>query len=134
MTTAARLLNATTFYVVAALGIGLAVVLFTVEVNSDPAIEFGEPQAERSGGVSVVEVRARNTTDETRCPEVRIAARDGDGVDLAEAVAQPVEDDDGLAPGERVVYRARLTEMTDQEYREEFDAYAAYVWEMQECP
>lgn len=130
-----RFLNVTTLYVICGLGIAAALILFTIEVNSTPAIEFGDPSGERQAdGSAVVHVRATNTTDEPKCPEVRIAARDTDGNDLAEAVAEQVGDRNQVNPGERVTFRAHLTGISDQEYEEEFDEYAAYVWDMHDCP
>lgn len=133
MKTLARYLNATTFYVAASLGIFAALSLFFFEVNRSDDIEFAEPIAERSGGVSTVEMRARNTTDETLCPEIRIAARDGEGRDLDVEVAEPVGDDGVFQPRESIRFRAVLDDISDQEFEEEFDEYAAFVWEMHDC-
>lgn len=128
-----RALNATTLHILAAGGVLLAFILFTVEVNRGTAIEFSEPLAERSGAVVDVEVRATNTTSEPKCPEVRIAARDSEGVDLAEAVATSPTGDTEILPGERATYQARLTVDSARELDEELDEYAAYVWEMHDC-
>lgn len=133
MKTLARYLNATTFFVAASLGILVALSLFFYEVNRSDDIEFATPISERSDGASIVQVRARNTTDETICPEIRIAARDGEGKDLDVAVAEPVNDDGEFQPRESILYRAVLDDITEQEFTEEFDDYATFVWEMQDC-
>jgi hypothetical protein len=128
-----RVLNATTFTAVAVMGIAVACLLFAIEVNRRPAIDFSEPRVERVGGVSVVEVVAINTTGDARCPEVRIAARDREGVDVADAAARPVEGSDELLAGERRTYRAELTGIDESELDEELDEYAAYVWDDGRC-
>lgn len=133
MKTLARYLNATTFYVAASVGIFTALSLFFFEVNRSDDIEFAEPLHDRSDGVSVVEVRARNTTDHTLCPEIRIAARDGEGRDLAVVVAEPVEDDGVFQPRESIRFRGVLEGISDREFEEEFDEYSAFVWEMHDC-
>ena len=133
MTSVRELLNATTFTVAAGVGIAVACLLFAFEVNRQPAIDFSEPRAERDGDVVVVDVRAINTTDDPRCPEIRIAARDREGTDLAEAVARPVDGDAEILGGGRRTFRAELTGISDQEIEEELDEYAAYVWDEGDC-
>lgn len=129
----AEALNSTTFYVVSAAGIALALVLTVVEIQAEPAVEVEVASSERTGSVSVVDARATNTTDEPQCPEIRIAARDGDGVDLDEVVATPVEGSERIQPGQSLRYRGELTDVTEQEINEELDEYAAYVWELGSC-
>ena len=133
MKTLGRYLNATTFYAAAAVGIVIAASLYFYEVNQGEDIEFSEPIAQRSEGVSTVQVRATNQTDKTLCPEIRIAARDPDGEDLESVVAEPVDDDGVFSPRESIRFQAVLAGITDQEFDEEFDEYAAFVWEMHRC-
>ena len=133
MKTLGRYLNATTFYVAAVAGIVIAVSLYFYEVNRTADIELSEPIAQRSGNVSVVQVRATNQTDDVLCPEIRIAARDRDGQDLDSAVAEPVDDEGVFSPRESIRFRGVLDDITDSELSEEFDEYAAFVWEMRSC-
>lgn len=133
MKTLARYLNATTFYVAAIAGIVIAASLYFYEVNRNEDIELSEPVAQRSRGVSVVQVRATNRTDGVLCPEIRVAARDGDGQDLDAVVAEPVDDEGVFSPRESIRFRAVLDGITEKEFDEEFDEYAAFVWEMREC-
>lgn len=126
-------LNSTTFYIVSVAGIALALVLTVVEIQAEPAVEVEVASSERTDSVSVVDARATNTTDEPQCPEIRVAARDSDGVDLDEVVATPVEGSERIQPGQSVRYRGELTDITEQEINEEFDEYAAYVWELGSC-
>ena len=112
MKTLGRYLNATTFYVAAITGIVVAASLYLYEVNRNEDFEFSEPVAQRSRGVSVVQVRATNKTDDLLCPEIRIAARDGDGQDLDAAVAQPVDVVGVFSPRESIRLRAVLDGIT----------------------
>lgn len=129
----AEALNSTTFFVISAAGIALALVLIVVEIQAEPAVEVEVTSSERTGSVSVVEARATNTTEEPQCPEIRIVARDRDGVDLDEVVARPLEGSERIPPGRSVRYRGELTEVTEQEIAEELDEYAGYVWELGSC-
>lgn len=133
MKTLAGYLNATTFYVASSVLIFVAISLFFFEVNRSDDIEFAEPIDQRSGGVSTVEVRARNTTDDMLCPEIHIAARDGEGRDLDVVVAEPIDDDGVFQPRESIRYRGVLDDISNQEFDEEFDEYAAFIWEMHDC-
>lgn len=133
MKTVGRYLNATTFYAAAIAGMVIAASLYFYEVNRSEDIELSEPVAQRSRGVSVVQVRATNRTDEILCPEIRIAARDGDGQDLDTVVAEPVDDEGVFSPRESIRFRGVLDRITETEFDEEFDEYAAFVWEMREC-
>lgn len=138
------------FLAVCALGILVAILMGVVEIGRRPPVELGEPMDERRGLVSVVTVEATNRTEVTRCPEIRIAARDRDDADLEEHVAQPifgVEEEvaepvdpgeqgagERLEPGETRTYRATFRELTEADYDEDLKEFAAYVWEAPECP
>lgn len=126
--------STTTYYVLAAVGIAIALGLTICEAQKEDPLQIGTVRTERQGLTTVAEVRVQNQTEEPQCPELRIAARDSDGQDLDEAVARPVTGEETLAPGQIAVYRAELTGISESEYREELDEFSAYVWEFRPCP
>lgn len=127
-------LDSTTFYVLAALGIVVALGLVVYEAQREDPIEIGNVRTEREGLTTVAEVRVRNTADEAKCPEIRIAARDTDGQDLDEVIAEPATGDEKLTPGQTAVYRAELSDISEREYQEELEGFSAYVAEVRPCP
>lgn len=134
MRAALRRFHTPLFVAVCAVGAALSVGMGLVEVGNRPPVEVGDESEERSGLTSVVETEVSNVSDVARCPEIRIAARDRDDGDLAELVAEPVDGDGRLEPGESETYRAVFTELTAQEYDEELKEFFAYAREAEECP
>jgi hypothetical protein len=127
-----RLTGRTALYLAALLGAALSLVLFVVEVGNVPDIEVGDPVEERRGEVSVVTFEVTNNADEPLCPEIRVAARDREAHDLAEAVASPAGAPGHIAPGTSLRYTASL-EIDPVEYDEEVQEIRPYVYEIGPC-
>ena len=77
-----------------------------------------------------VQVLARNrSTTTTYCVEVTIKAVDGDGLTLAEAVAEPRTGESRLAPGDSVNLAAQLTGIDINDVND----YLAFVTDEHAC-
>ena len=111
----------------AALGLGVA------EVVNKPPLDIGEERVHRTGLVSTVDVPVRNTSTRPQCPQIRIAARDREGLDLEEVVARPQDSNGRLAPGQTVTYTSEFRRLTRLEYREKLDEFTAYAFRSDPC-
>ena len=120
------------FYALAIAGALVAGVLAVRTADDTAPVEIGEVVDRREGNDTMVEAEVVNVSDSPRCPEIRAAARDRGARDLAEAKAEPDGGVTRLAPGERRVYRARLT-LNEQEYAEDLDEFSVYTYELHDC-
>jgi hypothetical protein len=121
------------FYAVILAGSAAGLGLGVAEVYSRPPVDIGEERVHRTGLVSTVEVTVQNTSSEPQCPEVRIAARDREGLDLEEVVAEPETHTGPLAPGQTVTYEGVFRGLTPLDYREKLDEFTAYAFRSDPC-
>lgn len=126
--------QSTAFFGVIVAGLVAALALGLSEARDRPAVEFGEERVRRDGLVATVQVNARNRTDEVVCPEVRIAARDREGLDLEEVVARPQEGGPRIGPGSSQSYVGVFHNLSEDDYRERLDEFSAYVFDVEPCP
>ncbi|HEX9681674.1 MAG TPA: hypothetical protein VGA13_01210 [Acidimicrobiales bacterium] len=132
-TSAARRVSATAaFFGVCIAGIIVAVLLAAAEAGREPDLELSDVAEVQQGLLSEVSVEVTNNSDDERCPQIHIAARDRSARDLAEAPADPATGQARLAPGASATYTA-LVELTEQERREELDEFDAYVADDPPC-
>lgn len=123
------------FYAFCLAGVAVSLGLAVKEGAEKPPIAFGEERVVvRGPPASVVEVAVTNQSSVLRCPEVRIAARDREGRDLAEARARSLRGGAQIAPSEVVTYSTVLEGITEQEYREDLKEFSAYVFATRDCP
>ncbi len=130
----ARRSSETLFFAVCAVGIVAGLVLGVREVRDRPSIEFGDERVRRQGLVATVQVTATNRTDEDRCPEIRIAARDREGLDLQEVVARPADGGPKLAAGQSTTYVGVFRRLDAEDYDEKLDEFVAYEFADEPCP
>lgn len=122
----------TLFYALAVGGAAVALGLGIARVYDRPPVDIGPERVRREGLVATVQVTVKNRSDDTLCPEIRIAARDREGLDLEEVVAQP--DGSGtLSPGQATTYVGVFRKLTARDYREELDEFAAYPFSTNPC-
>ena len=114
--------------IAAAFGLGIA------EVYSRPPVDIGEERVRRDGLIATVHVPIRNRLDQPVCTEIRIAARDREGFDLEEVVAEPDRHTGPLAPGQTVTYIGVFEALTEEDYREKLDEFTAYAFRAEPCP
>lgn len=99
---------------------GAAAVTLTVhEVGRTPAVALHVTHTERTGLSTDVTASVRNTTDQSRCVRIRIAARDRGGKDLAVVTAESALQ---LPAHARRTVRARLI-LTARQYAERLHAF-----------
>ncbi len=90
-------------------------------------VAMGEEQVSREGGETVVSVNVKNRSDEAVCPEIRIAARDREGLDLDEVAARPRSGESRIEVDRSRLYVGTFTELTEQQLEEELDEFTAYL-------
>lgn len=90
-------------------------------------VAMGEEQVSREGGETVVSVNVKNRSDEAVCPEIRIAARDREGLDLDEVAAHPRSGEPRIEVDRSRLYVGTFTELTEQQLEEELDEFTAYL-------
>lgn len=112
-------------------GVVLSLGLLFIEVGDEPALEVGDVVEERSGLVSSVVFEVQSNSDDTLCPEVRVAARDREARNLVEVVAQP-QGERFIAPGATAAYSASL-EIDAVDYKEKLQEIRAYIYESRPC-
>jgi hypothetical protein len=117
------------FVVIAGMVVGFA--LGVREILDRPPVTLSDV---RVGDVTTegqkVQVLARNqSATSTYCVVVTIKAVDGDGLTLAEAVAEPRTGESRLEPGDSVNLAAVLTGLDS----DEVDDYLAFVTDEQSC-
>lgn len=122
----------TIFFTVSAAGAVVAFALGLAQVYDRPPVEFGNERVSRDGLVATVQVNVRNRSDEALCPDIRIAARDREGLDLEEVRARP-EGEGALSPGQSVTYIGVFRNLTALEYHEELDEFTAYAFAAEPC-
>lgn len=115
-------------------GAVIALLLGFREVYDRPVLRVGAERVGRDGLVSTVQVTIENTSDSRAyCPEVHVAARDREGLDLEDAVAEPDDGEGRLEPGDRMNYVGRLENLTAEDYDEELEEITAYVFAERPC-
>jgi hypothetical protein len=107
------------FVVLCMLGAAASVALTVREVVRSPAVAVSVVGSDRTGLTTTVTVAARNTTDESRCVSVRLAARDRNGRDLGSV---PVAGRHLLAPHATRRIPASIT-LTARDYAERLDRF-----------
>lgn len=120
------------FYALAAGGAAVAFGLGVAEVYDKPPVDIGAERVRREGNVATVQVTVKNRSQGTLCPEIRIAARDREGLDLEEVVARP-EGTGALAAGDADTYVGVFRGITPKEFREELDEFTAYAFAAGRC-
>lgn len=105
----------------------LSLALGVREARDRPPVSFGEEQVEHGGDATRVRVNVKNRTDEPLCPEIRIAARDREGLDLEEVVARPRSGSPAIGPDRSELYLGVFEELTDEQLEEELDELTAYL-------
>lgn len=132
-----RLSDATMTAVFVGLTVTAALAALTLGVRAarqQLPVELGEERVSREGGETIVRVTVRNRTEDVLCPEIRIAARDREGLDLDEQIARPRDSSERLEPERRKLYEAVFRDLSEQELAEELDEFTAYlVPDSEEC-
>ena len=108
--------------VVCAAGSAVALVLTVHEARYVPPVEANVVSKDRAGEVTAVVAEVRNTTGDSRCVVLRVAARDREGRDLAVSRAEQVR----LGPGERHRETVRLA-VSGRDARERQQRVDAFV-------
>ncbi len=122
------------FVSIVTLGLVLGLVLGIREASQKPVLKIGEPRVRVEGTTATIQITVKNTSENTTyCPEIGIAAIDGDGLDLAAGVALPDLTDGRLAPRASANFIGTLTGLTETELNEKLDEYVAFVIDKNPC-
>lgn len=123
------------FHGFVATGILVGATATVIEIVDRPPVRLGSTRPSRDGGVSRVQVLAKNHSESVPyCVEIRIGAYDPDGLDLQdEVVAEPRQGDGRLRPGQSMNFVAYFEDISDQQFAEELDEFRAYVADREAC-
>ena len=114
-------------------GVAVALFLVVTEAREGEALRVSEVEHRIQDGTVVAEGVVTNHSDKARCPDIRVAARDGESRDLAEVEARPAGGEARIDPDEGVRYTATIDGLTAAELEEQLDDVSMYVYEPHEC-